>query len=201
MYYVGGDNEVFVIANVQPSLSFNIRTLDDLNDTNLCSFGTISSSDLIPDYDNSDDGVSECGYSLAIGTNAQNGFQTQIIADGPLDNTQSSISNIQNGGQFQAGVESYGLANITSATKGRNVSTGLYSEPILRNGNFNLSPNTATSIPTSLTNFISYTDGVQYQAGADSTDVTQVIHGLVIGSGTPAGYYDQVVTYTTTANF
>jgi uncharacterized delta-60 repeat protein len=201
MYYVGGDNEVFVIANVAPSLSFNIRTLADDADTNVCSFGTVSPSDTLPNYDNVDDGASECGYALAVGTNAANGFQVQITADNQLNGTSGNIADISNGGTFTSGVESYGLANVTGSTSGRNVTTGGYTESILRNGNFNLGANTGTNIPLSATNFVSYTNGIQYVAGVDSLDTTSVVHGLVIGSGTPAGYYDQVLTYTTTANF
>jgi hypothetical protein len=48
---------------------------------------------------------------------------------------------------------------------------------------------------------MSYGSGVEYKAGVDDTDVTKVIHGLVVGSGTPAGYYNQVITYTTTGRF
>jgi uncharacterized delta-60 repeat protein len=201
MYYVGDDNDVFVIANVAPSLSFNIRTLADDADTNVCSFGTVSPSDAIPNYDNVDDGASECGYSLAVGTNAANGFQVQITADDQLNGTSGNIADLSNGGTFSAGVEAYGLANVTSSTSGRNVTTGDYTESILRDGNFALGASTGTNIPLSATNFVSYTNGIQYVAGVDSLDTTSVMHGLVIGSGTPAGYYDQVVTYTTTANF
>jgi sugar lactone lactonase YvrE len=201
MYYVGGDNEVFVIANVAPSLSFNIRTLDDSSDTNVCSFGTVSPSDTLPNYDNVDDGASECGYSLAVGTNAANGFQVQLTANHELSSTSASIAPITNGVGFVAGVEAYGLANVTSSTSGRNVTTGIYDQSILKDGNFNLGANTGTNIPLSATNFVSYTNGIQYIAGVDSLDTTSVMHGLVIGSGTPAGYYDQVLTYTTTANF
>jgi sugar lactone lactonase YvrE len=201
MYYVGDDNDVFVIANVAPSLSFNIRTLADDADTNVCSFGTVSPSDTLPNYDNVDDGASECGYALAVGTNAANGFQVQLTANHELSSTSASIAPITNGVGFVAGVEAYGLANVTSSTSGRNVTTGIYDQSILKDGNFNLAANTGTNIPLSATNFVSYTNGIQYVAGVDSLDTTSVMHGLVIGSGTPAGYYDQVVTYTTTANF
>jgi sugar lactone lactonase YvrE len=121
LYYVGGDNEIVVSANVAPSLSFNIRTLADDADTNVCNFGTVSSSTPIPNYNDSADIASECGYSLAVGTNAANGFQTQIIADGPLNGTGGSIADLSNGGVFAAGVESYGFANISpQVSSGRN---------------------------------------------------------------------------------
>jgi sugar lactone lactonase YvrE len=201
MYYVGDDNDVFVIANVAPSLSFNIRTLADDADTNVCAFGTVSPSDIIPNYDSVDDGASECGYSLAVGTNAVGGFQTQISSDDLLNGPSGSIASVANGGTFSTGVEAYGLASISPALSGRDIVSGYYNQDLTRDGNFNLATDTATGIPVSATNFISFTSGVEYLASSRTDDVTKVMHGLVIGSGTPAGYYDQVLTYTTTANF
>jgi DNA-binding beta-propeller fold protein YncE len=163
--------------------------------------GNVSTSDPIPDYDNVDDGSSECGYSLAVGTNAASGFQVQVQANHELANINSSIAPISNGGTFAAGVESYGITNVTSALSGRDATTGLYNQSIVRDGTFNLVGNIGTNIPLTATNFINYNNGIQYLAGSRVDDVTNVLHGLVIGSGTPAGYYDQVVTYTTTANF
>jgi uncharacterized delta-60 repeat protein len=203
LYYVGGDNNVFVTASVPPTLSFNLRNLDDTADldANACAFGVTSTSAPIPNYDNVDDGISECGYSLAIGTNSGTGFQVQIEADDDLNSSSSTMINLGDGGTFSAGVEAYGLANITPAASGRNVTTGLYTETMSRNGSFNLVPNTGTFIPLVATNFVSYSGGIEYSAGTRTDDITQVMHGLVISSGTPAGYYDQVLKYTVTANF
>jgi streptogramin lyase len=205
MYYVGDDNDVFVIANVAPSLSFNIRTLDDSSDTNVCAFGTVSSSDSIPNGDEVVDGASECGYSLAVGTNAANGFQVQIQADDQLNSSSASIADIVDLSSFAPGMEAYGINYVRGAETGRNPVDGTYSWSINMDGNYSDINwgwgNRGVSIPTVPTNFESYTNGVQYMAGVDIWDVTAVIHGLVIGSGTPAGYYDQVVTYTATANF
>lgn len=200
LYYVGDANDVFVTANVAPSLSFNIRNLEDTADTNECSFGTISPSDAIPNYDNVDDGPSECGYSLAIGTNAASGFQVNAQADAWLDNMDSLIANIPNLGTFVAGEEAYGYANITPANTGRNPATGLYDQPILRVNWWDFT-GFASYVPTTNEQMLSYTDGIEYTAGIDATDVTQMMHGLVVGSGTPAGYYQQEITYIVTANF
>jgi sugar lactone lactonase YvrE len=202
LYYVGGDSNVTVTANVALSLSFNIRGLDDTElDPLVCSFGTISPSTPVPNYNNVDDGVGECGYSLAVGSNSPGGFGIQVRADGPLNAGYTNIASVANGGTFSPGVEAYGIANVTVGNTGRNPATADYTESFIREGNFNLAPNTATGIPTSDTLIVSYSNSVEYMAGVDSSDVTQVVHGLVVGSGTPAGYYDQVLTYTTTANF
>ena len=91
LYYVGDDNDVFVIANIAPTLSFNIRDLGDTTDTNTCNLGSVSTATGNPNGDAVDDGPGECGYGLAIGTNAQGGFQVQINADSVLDNASSSI--------------------------------------------------------------------------------------------------------------
>jgi hypothetical protein len=202
MYYVGDDNDVFVIANVAPSLSFNIRTLDDSADTNVCEFGTVSPSDAIPNYDNVDDGASECGYALAVGTNASNGFTLTAQATSNLrSSTGTEIAFTNPGDVFVPGVEAYGYANITSATSGRNVATGVYDQAITRTGWWNLGNNAAYVPVGSREQILSFTNGVQYMAGGVTTDVTQVMHGLVIGSGTPAGYYTQLIDYVVTANF
>lgn len=201
LFFVGQDNSVNIFANVAPTLSFNIRTLDDSADTNVCDLGTVSTATPIPNYDTVVDGSGECGYSLAIGTNAVNGFMVQITSDGSLRNANASIADVIDTASWTAGIEAYGLTNITAAQTGRNSTTGLYDQPLTREGNFELYSGNATPIPTVLTDMISYTDGVQYSAGGDNTDVTQVLHGLVIGSGTPAGSYSQVITYTLTASF
>lgn len=201
MYYIEDDNDVFVIANVMPTLSFNIRTLADDTDTNVCDFGTVSSSTAIPNYDLVDDGNQECGYSLAIGTNASAGFTLQIQSDGALSSATDSIANIANAGVFTAGIEAYGLANVTAATTGRDTVNGFYVTPLDRLGNYNLATDTATFVPVAAENMLSHESGVEYRAGLGSSDVTKVMHGIVVGSGTPAGYYDQVVTYTVTGNF
>jgi uncharacterized delta-60 repeat protein len=205
MYYVGGDNEVFVIANVAPSLSFNIRTLADDADTNICSFGTVSPSMDIPNADEFIDGPQECGYSLAVGTNAANGFQVQIQADSQLNNPTTSIADVVDYAGFAPGTEAYGLNYLQGAQSGRNLVNGIYDNPVFMDGKFAdldwANSTDSLNIPLSLTNFMSFNSGIQYVAGVDDLDVTKVVHGLVIGSGTPAGYYDQVVTYTTTANF
>lgn len=335
MYYVGGDNSMFVIANVSPTLSFNIRTADDAADTNTCALGTMStipgadtvegfesvsfppsdwstggitnwsrdtlvmnsgsasagsgdindsqeswlkydidltadttlsfdwkvSSELDYDYlsfciDNAscgrysydqqitgdvdwasisapvtaglhtftwvytkDGSVSEgsdmgwidnitlggippisglCSYGLAVGTNAVQGYTTQIVADGPLNNANASIADIVTGQPFVGGRESYGLTSLTSSTKGRNSITGLYDQSSSFLGVFT---NSTVSLPYTATDFVTSPVATQYLAGGDSTDLVGITHKLNIGSGTPAGYYDQVVTYTTTANF
>jgi sugar lactone lactonase YvrE len=201
LFYVGGDNEVFVIANVSPSLSFNIRTLDDSADTNICSFGTVSPADPIPNYDTIDDGASECGYSLAIGTNAQGGFEVQVQGSTELSTGLSNIAPIGVGGLFTAGVEKYGYANITTAMSGRNPYLGTFTQSVNRYPIFQIASN-ATPIPVGApTSFLSYNDGIEYSANTRLDDVTKIMHGLVVGSGTAAGYYQQEITYTVTPNF
>jgi sugar lactone lactonase YvrE len=198
MYYVGGDNNVFVIANVAPTLSFNIRDIDNTVDTNVCSFGTVSASSNVPNYNNSvgDNGNAECGYSLAIGTNAVSGFAAYVQADGALQSSSTQIANVSS--VFSAGIEGYGFALLNPALGGRNITTGLYTEHALQDYGI---ANLANPVPTVPTQLFSYPGGFEYKSTNPNTNVNQVIHGLVVGSGTPAGYYQQVITYTVTANF
>ena len=86
IYTLDGDNDVVVCSQVLPTLSFNIRDLGDTTDTNVCALGALTTA-TTPNTDGTDDGVGECGYSLAVGTNSSSGFQVQINAD---DNTRYS---------------------------------------------------------------------------------------------------------------
>lgn len=201
LVYIAGDNQVTVSASISPTLSFNIRSFDDSSDTNVCNLGTITST-TAPNSNTTVDGAGECGYSLAIGTNAGSGFQVQITSDGKLRNGSVEIADITNDTSFSAGAEAYGIANIIAAQTGRNSSTGVYDQTITEDSTASYTFQTNTSpIPQTPQNFISYTNGIQYTAGSGSTDVTQIIHGLAVGSGTPAGTYTQIVTYTLTATF
>lgn len=199
LLHVGDDNDVTVTLEVIPTLSFNIRSLDDSTDTNTCDLGTIDTS-TTPNTDTTDDGAGECGYGLAIGTNATGGFQVQITSDGDLDNASSSILNAAEDDSIAAGTEAYGLVNITAAQSGRNGGTGDYDQSITEDGTFGDDAD-FTPVPQTPTNFVSYTDGIQYASGTDATDLTTVMHGMTVGAGTPAGLYQQIVTYTVTVTF
>lgn len=198
LLYVGDDNDVNVTANIAPTLSFNIRTLADDADVNVCDLGTVNTMTATPNGDAVDNGAGECGYGLAVGTNAQGGFQVQIASDGPLNNASASILDIAEDGAITSGIEAYGLDFIQAAQTGRNAGTGAYDVTITEDGNF---ADDDTPVPQAATNFVSYTDGIRYVAGTDATDLTLVLHGIGVGSGTPSGYYDQLVTYTVTATF
>jgi uncharacterized delta-60 repeat protein len=198
LYYInpeGGD--VNVIANIAPTLSFNIRNIDDSADLNVCNFGDVSTSTPIPNTNGTVDS-GECGYSLAVGTNSSTGFTMQMSSNGALTNGVSNINNVVDNGTWSAGEEAYGIAQVIVGQTGRDPLSGDYDQSLTREGNFLTD---TTPVPTTATDFVTYTDGVQYEAGNLDTDVTKVIHGLVVGAGTPAGSYSQVVTYTVTASF
>jgi hypothetical protein len=199
LQYIAEDNQINVNANIMPSISFNIRNLDDTNDLdgNICDLGTVTTSTL-PNNDLIDDGNGECGYGLAIGTNAQSGFQVQLESDGKLDNPQSTIVDVLNGSAWVSGTEAYGFTHIDPASTGRDPFTGLYDVPVTIDGIF---ATDTSAVPEAVTNFISYENGIQYTSGGNALDITKVMHGMTVGSGTPAGDYDQVLRYTVTANF
>ena len=96
-------------------------------------------------------------------------------------------------------IEAYGLSSIMPAITGRNPSTGDYNQSMTLDGGF--AGTEPFPVPQTPTDFFEYTDGIEYRAGIDSNDLTKVYHQIVIGSGTPAGSYSQVVTYTVTARF
>jgi uncharacterized delta-60 repeat protein len=198
LYYINPDGgDVNVIANIAPTLSFNIRNIDDSADLNVCNFGDVSTSTPVPNTNGTVDS-GECGYSLAVGTNSSTGFTMQMSSNGALTNGVSNINNVLNNGTWSAGEEAYGIAQVIVGQTGRDPLSGDYDQSLTREGNFLTD---TTPVPTTATDFVTYTDGVQYEAGNLDTDVTKVIHGLVVGAGTPAGSYSQVVTYTVTASF
>lgn len=221
LQYVADDNDVIVTANIAPTLSFNIRDATDSNDLNLCDLGTVTTSD-VPDHDTADaaasidDGVAECVYGLAIGTNAQGGFKVSVLADEPLNNANATIDDIGNDDSLFSATttEAYGLDFVRPAQTGRNTSTGLYDvtisadDPLAPSG-FTFGGDTTSPVPyaaggdstSTAKTIFSYTDGISYTANGDSTDLSLVVHGLRISSGTPAGTYTQVVTYTVTPTF
>lgn len=199
LFYIGGDNEFNMSAHVPPTISLNIRSVDDLSETSSCTFGTINSTTLIPNYDNIvDTNRGECGYGLAVSTNSPNGFVVQVSANAGLMSGTNEIVSINNGDLFLSGKEGYGFASITASTKGRNVVTGEFNQTITREGVFGLG---TASIPQTSTSIFSHSSTVDYLAGGDNMDLNIIIHGLVIGSGTPAGSYSQDITYTVTPIF
>lgn len=202
LQYVGDDNDVSVTGTVQPSLSFNIRTLDDSADINTCDLGVVTTT-TAPNADTTDDGAGECGYALAIGTNADNGFQATINSNQTFRNAGGYIiTQVTDNAAFAAGTEAYGLANVTAAQTGHNGS-GSFNQTITENNTASYTFQTDSSpVPAGgAQNFVSFTDSIQYTAGSGATDTTRVMHGFAIGTGTPTGAYSHTVTYLITANF
>lgn len=189
MLYVGDDNDVLVTAMVTPTLSFIIRNTGDTADTNECPLGILTISS-----------VATCSYRLAVATNASGGFQVQINSDGPLNSGTNDINAIAEESTVTAGVEGYGIA-VVGATSGGNNGSDVYNQPLTEDGDFN---DDDTPVPTVATNFLSFSNTfvyVPFGTDGDLTDTTLVTHRAAISAGTPAGLYDQVVTYTVTATF
>ncbi len=111
MAHYADNNVVNVSANVGASLSFNIVNLGDTADTNVCQLGNVTTLTAV-DLDAVDDGDGECGYGLAVGTNATNGFTVQVTgsANG-LYNGAHTMTDVA--GAFGTGTEEYGFANVT----------------------------------------------------------------------------------------
>lgn len=188
MVHYANNNVVDVSATVGASLSFNIVTLADDADTNLCQLGNVTTLTAV-NLDTTDDGVGECGYGLAVGTNAGNGFTVQTIGStNGLYNGTHTMSNVA--GTYDTGTEEYGYANVTAPTTGGTAAVA---------GGF--SGATGYAIPTVATTIVSATTPFTYTSGVANTDITRIMHGLTVGSGTPVGAYTQSVTYTATANF
>lgn len=183
------NNDILVTATVGPTLSFNIRNLADSADTNACDLGNVTTTTTV-NLNATDDGVGECGYSLAIGTNSASGFQATIDADAALASGSFTMTDLADNAAFVAGTESYGLANVTAP--------GAITENVTAGFTFQTD---SSPVPVTPANFISATAPFVYTAGVDATDVTTVMHGLTVGSATETGAYVQLVTYRVTANF
>jgi parallel beta-helix repeat protein len=199
LLHVAENNNIFITAEVSPTLSFNIRTLDDSADTNTCDLGFVQTTTL-PNTNDTDNGAGECGYGLAVGTNSANGFSVTMQSDGPLNNALNSVTNSTEDQTIVAGVESYGLINISAATTGKNPGTGLFDQSINLNGNF-IDSNEFTPVPLSTTQIYSYSANIQYIAGGSNADLTKIMHGLTVGTATQSGNYNQLITYQVTVNF
>ncbi len=166
-------DSVSLQAEVNPELSFAIRNSDDTDYANNCNLGTIT-----------DFAVSHCSYRLAAETNAYNGFQVYIQADGNFRNQSGFISNISENSQVEQGEEGYGLA----------VAAG---DNIIEEGDFN---DDDTPIPTEDTLLIKSNSVYNYIEGDLSTS-SLITHKACVSSTTKAGVYSQQITYSILANY
>lgn len=174
------NGDVTVTATVDPSITFVIRTAADDGDTNSCALGTLTTGS-----------VSTCGYRLAVDTNATSGYSIYIKADGLLNNATDNIDDIAENGTVASGTEGHGIA-VTGATAG-GAGGATYTEA----GDFN---DDDTPVPTATTQLFSIDKPADYTVSTLTTS-TLVTHRAAISAVTPAGAYNQVVTYTVVGNF
>ncbi len=194
LFYANGGNQVNVTANVPATLSFVIRNAADTSNTNSCDLGTLSLSS-----------VSTCQYRLRIATNAANGFQAQILADHDLGSGSATMTDITNDTAFSSGSESYGIQTLTGATQGgrSTTDTSAFDQPVVEDSPVGYTFDVDSSpVPTSTAqNFISYGGAFTAGAAPSTTATTLVEHAAAMSASTPAGNYQQTVTYTVTASF
>lgn len=198
LVHVAGNNDVFVTAEVGLELSFNIRTKDDVADTNVCTIGLINATDNAALGTRGGAALTHtCAYGLAIGTSG-NGVNVTIEADQQMSSgPTNTLVDIANDGTFVAGTEAYGIVGIFQAQTG-----GTGSTPVTLAGDF---ATPVTPVPTTAAPIISFgqpIDYVQETAGnEDNSDLTIIVHGANASAGTPAGVYSQTVTYLVTPQF
>jgi len=164
-----GENQVIVTATVEPSFTFTISS-------NTCALGTLTTGS-----------VSTCSYTLAVGTNADNGAKItiQAISDGTnaylnKDGAPGTyIDNIAEDSTVTAGTEGYGIK--VEAGSG-------WTEE----GDFN---DDDTPIPSSVTDILSTTGPIE------STDTSTITHRAAISTTTESGTYSQTVQYIATGTF
>jgi len=163
------DDQVIITATIDPTFTFTISS-------NTCALGTLTTGS-----------VSTCSYTLAVGTNADNGAKItiQAISDGTnaylnKDGAPGTyIDDIAENNTVTAGTEGYGIAVTGGA--------GWTEE-----GDFN---DDDTPIPSSVTDILSTTGPIE------STDTSTITHRAAISTTTESGTYSQTVQYIATGTF
>lgn len=204
LFYLLRANQVFVHGVVAPTLSFNIVDFTDTNETNVCNIGTVATNSHIPDEDDQlEEG--ECGYGLAVGTNAVEGYQISVRALTPLTLQGGiyEVADVANDVVF-GNDEAYGFTSVIPASTGvRNTGTGAFDRSASAMGSYTISPTPIPVLGAGIYSALFTTDTSNIYTSEDgiATDVNRVVHGLRISSGTPAGMYQQILEYVVTARF
>lgn len=203
LYYVGDENDVLIEADVDNILSFVIRDSTDSGDQpnvggltigpNLCDLGNLGTA-----------GVQSCAYRLKVATNAVSGYFVSVSVDDDLNNAGDTefINNTASGSAPSGGTEGYNIILAAgSATVGSVAEcSGAASGDCLADS---IAWNDATG-----TIFNNTTASVMYDVSGpnnpttpDTTNTALVTHRAEQDAGTPAGYYNQLATYTVTAKW
>lgn len=123
--------------------------------------------------------VSTADHTISVGTNASSGATVHIIADGALNSGGNAWTDVVENNAVVAGTEGYGIAVTNGAGWTESANFDDDDTPI---------PLITTDLMTS--------------AGAiDDTITTTIQYRAAVDATTPSGTYDQVVTYTATADF
>ena len=211
-YYAGDENDVSVTGLVNPTLSFVVRNSTDSGDqanvngaavgANLCDLGTLDVGS-----------VSTCLYRLKVGTNALDGYSVNIEVDDDLNNAADSelIDNIVTDSTVTLGTEGYGLSFDSGQRTVDSISFTPIDDGVLGAGDFatiDSDPDDTTSGSGNDANIATGTDTTMYTSdGPNTPDTTDTVntalvtHRAAIDSATPAGSYNQLITYTVTASF
>ncbi len=177
------------------SITFSIRNGADTANTNVCQLGTLSLTQ-----------VSYCSYRLRITTNAITGFTATIQPDDVFSNGSVPMEAIENDMPFVAGVEAYGIAQLSGASSGGRTGGGDYTNPVdeasaAQDATLTFDVDSTPLSFTSATTILSYTAPF-HASVAPSLDTTSlVMHGASVGAGTLTGNYAHTVTYRVTGSF
>lgn len=204
LLYVGDTNDVQVEADVEPTLSFEIREDDDSGlkpyavgssvGPHLCDMGTLTTA-----------AVGECAYRLKIQTNAANGFDVHVGVNQDFQNASASVLTAVADNTVTAGVEEYGIVvdpgSISGTTPGGAPGDGVIAVMGVWDS-VNEVGLTIANAPTAGTSLFLSADAPNTSTGNnDLTYTSEVTHRAGISASTAAGLYTQVVTYTVTPSF
>jgi len=181
LLYVGDANDVTVTASVTgEELEFRIRNAADSADTNSCALGTLVTT-----------AVSTCNYALKVRTTATNGYTISWTSDGDLGTGTASIDAVAQNTAVISGAENYGVEFLPGTNTNGGSCTG--------QGIWGGSPDDPVS--TIAQNLVSCTNANLPAASAATAYVHVMDHKASVSAATPAGSYQQIVTYYVTADF
>ena len=173
--YVGGGNDITLSVEVLPNLSL---TIDNADGTDCVTTSSVTACDLGAITTAT---VVDGNYDINVGTNAGSGATISINADAQLDSGGNDIDAVTVENTVDAGTEEHGISVVENGTA--------WTEDVAYD--VDMSP-----IPVA-EDVLATAGGVVDKSAHDIT----ITHEVAISSSTAPGQYDQVITWTATANF
>lgn len=210
-FYVADENDVQVNATVDNTLSFAIRnTADNADQANLG--GGAVGPNLCDLINLGTAGVQSCSYRLKVATNAAGGYYVTVTLDDDLNNAGDTafLPNTASGSAPTGGVAGYNILLAAGSATGGSVveCPGTATGDCAAHG-INFADATGTVFGPGTGGDADYLTGASMYdvsgpnnpSGTDTTNTALVTHRAEQDASSAAGNYNQLVTYTVTANW